>query len=116
MAVGSIYAGTPVTAISVQVGNDKTVTASSMPPRTVCDVWLSDTALGAPSANPPNGGTYVTSGSRLTGLANDVSWSIMADSTGVIAMKLVDSETPTFYVNISAGGRTPVASSVVVFA
>lgn len=113
MAVGSIYAGNPVLVVGTPSGDSTPVTASALPSRTVCTVWLSDTAFGAPSGSPPNGGTTFASGTRLTGLGNDVSWLGMADTNGRIVLTLSDSGTPTFYVNVAAPGRAPTSTAVV---
>jgi hypothetical protein len=76
---------------------------------------LADAANGAPSADPPSGGTAVTTGTALKEHTAEVFGEAETDATGLAVLTLTEAGVDTWYLRVDVGGAT-YASGAITFA
>lgn len=121
-ATGAKIFGAPTLAVGVEGAGaanaiDVTITlkdilGTALAAKAMATIWISDTAGAAPSGSAPNGGTTVQTGTLLKAVTAGVLLDIVSDASGVIVVRLTDSGTPTFFVNVAVGDV--IASSAAV--
>lgn len=78
-------------------------------------MWLSDTAGGTVTADPPSGGTSATTGVIITEHVADVALEVITDVNGVFVLSIVEAGADSWYVNVRNPDGT-VTSTLVTFA
>lgn len=81
------------------------------------EVWLGDSAFGDLAATAPSGGVAVSTGQQLgADLVTDKHLKVISSSGGAIAIDVIDTGTPTYYLMAVGGGADLVASDAMTFA
>ncbi len=110
LAVGVEGAGA-ANAIDVTI-TLKDIAGTTLAAKAMATVWLSDTAGAAPTASAPTGGTSVQTGTLIKAHTAGIMLDVLSSAAGLIVVRLTDSGTATFYVNVAIGDV--IASSAAV--
>lgn len=78
--------------------------------------WLSDTAAGAVTADPPDGGTAASTGTILAEYTANVDMQVLTDATGLFVLDITESAVDTWYLNVMTPNGTVVTSAAITFA
>jgi hypothetical protein len=80
--------------------------------------WLSDTPKSAIVSPAPTGGVVIGdggAGETIIEHAADVAWHVRTNASGAIDFQIVDSGTPTFYLNLILPDGVIVVSDAITF-
>jgi len=100
VAVGSESANTIQVTAQVRDAQD-----NANPATFLLHAWLSAAAYGPEVTTAPNGGVTVGVGATLETVTANKRWRVLTNTTGAARFDLVDSGTPTFYLNVELDGK-----------
>lgn len=107
-SVGAEASNTIVTTIQLKDSQGRNVRVKA--PATV---WLSDTALGVPSAVAPTGGVSFTTGVALKEDTSKVLWRAVSDANGVLVFSVAEGGAKSYHVCVDVGGL--LSSQIITF-
>lgn len=112
---GVLSVGTPVITAAAEGGDARAVSVQ-MPTAARHHVtwWLADAANGAPSADPPSGGTAVTTGVALKEHTAEVFGEAVTDAAGLLVLTLTEAGADSWFLMVAVQGTT-FASAEIAF-
>lgn len=122
-ALADIIPGAPTIAIAAEGGDAiavsvqlKDAQGNNLAGKQRVSWYLSDAAAeGAVSADPPSGGTAVTTGRALVEHTAEVIGESLTDATGLLVLTLTEAGVDAWYLTVMVGPHT-VTSAVIQFA
>lgn len=82
--------------------------------KSIIHFWISDAVAGAECTSAPNGGVSITTGTLNQQITANKHFKAVTDATGKAVIRVIDSGTPTFYLNVESNGYI-VTSSAITF-
>lgn len=82
--------------------------------KTLCTVWLSDTAAAAVSGTPPSGAVSFTAGVQLKEVTTKVLHEIVTTAAGLFTVSITEAGAKSYFLNVAIGDV--VASQQITWA